>query len=221
MGFSTKQIAKLCTTHLRNYCKNSGINIKSTDAHELVAASFGYNTRAAMLADEKYPISNLSKAKTILLIASEPVNERRKALKGLPANLQHGSTRLAVEIYEHLAYKNIIVAQKAWSRLDIKRQALMLAHEYQGRDPWNVFYLPPQQEDIKIKIMDNGILITIIPIHSLIKSSDFKKDPSLKYKNFSQSLLTTIWLKRIAGQVGFAEPEINTRSIPMISKKQS
>ena len=118
MKESIKQITKLCVEHLRNTSKDKGINIKSTDAHELVAAFFGYNTRASMLADKKYPLCNLPIAKLVVLIPSASIDERRTELKGLPLNLGDSNT-LCEDIYNYLAYKKYIVATKIWSLHDL------------------------------------------------------------------------------------------------------
>ncbi len=220
MKESIKQITKICSKHLRTFSEEHGYKLKSTDAHELIASIFGYKSRAAMLADKNCPLSNLSNASLIVLTPSEPIDKRRADLQGLPSGLPDSNT-LSEEIYVYLAQNKHIVAKKTWSFHDLKRQALLLAHEYQEQDQWNIFYLPPKEEDVNIEVKDSGIFITIIPFHNPIKSSDIQKDPSLKHKHIASSILTTIWLKRIAGHIGFAEPEINTRTIPMLYKQQA
>ena len=212
MKESIKQITKICVKHMREFSENNGINLKSTDAHELVAAFFGYNTRTSMLEDKKYPLSNLPMANLIVLIPSALINDRRCALEGLPSNLQE-SNLLGEEIFIRLAYEKFIVATKAWSYHDLKRQAILLAHEYRNHKKLYMLYFDPDHEDVAVERLDEGILITITPYYESIRGSEFK--------NVLTSILTTIWLKRIAGHIGFAEPEINTRSIPMLYKKQS
>lgn len=63
-------ITKLCADSLRSFTQDTyGITLKASHAHELIAAFLGYNTKAALLADTKYPISNLEKAEFIVFDA--------------------------------------------------------------------------------------------------------------------------------------------------------
>lgn len=82
------EITKRCADSLRSFSQNNfGIEIKSSHAHELVAAYMGYSSRAALLADSKCPITNLRQADILVLTPTAPIKERRNELKGLPENL--------------------------------------------------------------------------------------------------------------------------------------
>lgn len=61
-------ITKACADSLRAFTQNNyGIQLKSSHAHELVAAYFGYSSRAALLAEKQCPIVNLTDADIIIL----------------------------------------------------------------------------------------------------------------------------------------------------------
>lgn len=61
-----QHITKLCADHLRAFVNdNHGVKLKASHAHELVAAFFGYKSRAALLADTRHPLSNLTSAALI------------------------------------------------------------------------------------------------------------------------------------------------------------
>ena len=83
------EITKACADSLRAFAQNNyGVQLKSSHAHELVAAYFGYASRAALLADQNFPIGNLTEAESIIL--NPPtlfVDERLKSLENLPSGL--------------------------------------------------------------------------------------------------------------------------------------
>ena len=109
------EITKSCADSLRTFSQNNfGIQIKSSYAHELVAAYFGYSSRAALLADTKCPISNLKQAQFIVLTPTSQIKERRKELKGLPQNLPDD---LAEGIYLPL-YNEKWILHTIWPTLE-------------------------------------------------------------------------------------------------------
>lgn len=83
------EITKACAESLRAFTQNNyGIQLKSSHAHELVAAYFGYASRAALIADKQYSIDNLADAEIIILNLSAPlVDQRLKSLENLPLEL--------------------------------------------------------------------------------------------------------------------------------------
>ena len=82
------EITKRCADSLRSFSQNKfGVQIKSSHAHELVAAYMGYSSRAALLADSKCPITNLRQADILVLTPTVLIKERRAELKGLPEDL--------------------------------------------------------------------------------------------------------------------------------------
>jgi len=82
------EITKLCADSLRAFTsENYGIQLKSSHAHELVAAYFGYASRAALLADIEHPISAIQVAPYFILSPTARIEERRKQLEDLPLGL--------------------------------------------------------------------------------------------------------------------------------------
>ncbi len=66
-----QDITKLCADNLRTFTNdNFGLKLKATHAHELVAAFFGYKSRAALLADTQHPLDNLRQAEFIIFDTS-------------------------------------------------------------------------------------------------------------------------------------------------------
>lgn len=101
------EITKKCADSLRSFVSNQfGIVLKSSHAHEIVAAYFGYSSRAALLADAKCPISKLVQAEFIILTPSAKIKERRNQLNGLPENLPED---LAEGVYLPLFEENLIL----------------------------------------------------------------------------------------------------------------
>ncbi|MBL8711253.1 MAG: hypothetical protein JNM12_00015 [Alphaproteobacteria bacterium] len=79
-------IAKSCADHLRKKYSNNNAKLKATHAHEIVAAYFGYGSRAAMLSDTTYDLKRLSEAE-LIAPAADLVHQRLGELEGLPSDL--------------------------------------------------------------------------------------------------------------------------------------
>ncbi len=82
-------ITKACADSLRAFTQNNyGIQLKSSHAHELVAAYFGYASRAALIADKQWPIGNLTDAEIVILKPSTPlIDQRLRSLEKLSSKL--------------------------------------------------------------------------------------------------------------------------------------
>ena len=93
-------VSKLCADHLRVYADARGIKLKAAHAHELVAAFFGYNSRAALLAEQAYPLDHLEDAQ-LLVPDILRMEQRRACMQGLPMSLA-SSSDLAGELVERL-----------------------------------------------------------------------------------------------------------------------
>ena len=95
-------IPKLCADSLRTFTnKKYGVKLKAAHAHELAAAYFGYSSKNALLADKKYPITNLAQAEIIVMISDDVIDQRRKDLQGLPSELPDSYT-LGEAVYTSL-----------------------------------------------------------------------------------------------------------------------
>lgn len=95
-------ISKLCADSLRTFSKEKyDIKLKAAHAHELVAAFFGYSSKNAMLADTKYPISNLGQAEIVVMTSDDFIDQRRNSLQGFSSELPDNYT-LGQAIYDSL-----------------------------------------------------------------------------------------------------------------------
>ena len=97
-----KDISKNCADSLRTFTKEKyNIKLKAAHAHELVAAYFGYSSKNAMLADTKYPISNLGQAEIVVMMPDSFIDQRRNNLQDLSPELPDSYT-LGEAIYTAL-----------------------------------------------------------------------------------------------------------------------
>ncbi|STX39848.1 hypothetical protein [Legionella feeleii] len=202
-------IIKLCADHLRAFSGNHGVKLKSGHAHELVASFFGYKSKAAMQMDILSPIKNLDQAKIFVLMPSLFIEERRKRLEYLPSGLPDAYT-LGEEMFACLASEGRLAGRffASWEHL-----AEVLTNEYLQKNgnsilPINfgpyekarhIFNKPIYEFNPKIETTGNGIKLTAT--NKYYGSSDVHFQ--------SIDLAITITLQRIAGYIGYANPEIS------------
>ena len=80
-------LQKKCADFLRSYYRTlTGNKLKSSHAHELVAAFFGYGTAAALQAETKFPLTALDEA-AFLIPDLLWMEQRVQQIQGLPADL--------------------------------------------------------------------------------------------------------------------------------------
>ncbi len=191
------EITKACADSLRTFIQNNyGIQLKSSHAHELVAAYLGYSSRAALLADKKQPIDNLSDAEIIILTPSTVlVDQRLKTLENLPSVLPASNT-LAEGIFAPIV-NNEQFSGKIWP--DLHSVALAFAEErayesikMMGMDPKELDWVI----DIVIKATETDVLMTVI--------FDYPANAEKPLRHSS----VDITLPRIAGAVGYSEPKV-------------
>lgn len=190
------EITKACADSLRAFTQNNyGIQLKSSHAHELVAAYFGYASRAAMLADENSSISNLTDAEIIIL--NPPtlfVDQRLKNLENLPSELP-GSDILAEGVYAPIVADEQF-SEKIWSNLHDVAMALteeraqtfeMFGNDLKGTD---------SIADLVIKTTESEVLMTVT-----------FKYPANANKQLRHSAVE-ITLSRIAGGIGYKKTKV-------------
>jgi hypothetical protein len=198
------EITKACADSLRTFTqKNYGIQLKSSHAHELVAAYFGYSSRAALIADQECPIGTLRDAELIVL--NHPtlrIEQRLKTLTNLPSGLP-SSDILAAAIYETITANEQLLG-KVWT--DFKEMAIAYAAH-------RVFYNEKmmrmigidggfdQREldwliQVDIKTMETDVLMTVT------------YDYPAKAKKPSRHASVAVTLPRIAGNIGYGEPKV-------------
>lgn len=78
---------KRCADTLRVFSENQGIKLKASHAHEIVAAFFGYKSKAAMDTDNTCSMDNLSQASIYVLTPSALIDSRRECLEDLPSGM--------------------------------------------------------------------------------------------------------------------------------------
>ena len=198
------EITKACADSLRTFILNNyDIQLKSSHAHELVAAYFGYASRAALLADKKCPVENLDDAKIVILTPQPLLLEQRlKTLENLPSGLP-SSDILASTISKTIT-TNERLPQKVWS--DIKEMAISYAED-------RVFYNEKMMRmigidggfdqrtldwliQVDIRTMETDVLITVT------------YDYPAKAKKPMRHASVVVTLPRIAGNIGYGEPEV-------------
>jgi hypothetical protein len=191
------EITKVCADALRAFTQdNYGIQLKSSHAHELVAAYFGYASRAAMLADKNFPIRNLSNAEIIVQNPVQNLVEQRvKTLEGLPLGLP-SSDVLAEGVYAPIISKENFFGN-LWP--NFREAAIALSDErafsnlrLMGMDPKELDWLI----DVDVKTTASEVLMTVL--------IDY---PSTAVKPLRHASVA-ITLPRVAARIGFGQPKI-------------
>lgn len=197
-----KYIPKLCADGLRAFTNaNYGIRLKASQAHELVAAFFGYKSNAALRADTIAPINNLPQANILVLAPLGPIEERRKKLQDLPLELPDNQV-LAEIIYSTLL-SNKCLLSAPWATYE--HFALWLADEYLREQKMDKVYRAPVRTGMSIEDVDNFKQLLV---------SRFYQLPITNAKTFiirEIEITTFIKLPLIAGRIGYGKPEISVK----------
>jgi hypothetical protein len=188
------EITKRCADSLRSFTQSKfGIQIKSSHAHELVAAYMGYSSRAALLADTKCPITNLRQADILVLTPTAPIKVRRTELEGLPENLPDD---LAEGVYLPL-YDEKWILHKIWPTFEELGKAL--ADQHLKSKPAHFRDLKVQRHWVKVEFYnDEGAIFVFREYVS----------PSLTLslmRNVTRGVVDVFNLKRVAGFIGYAK----------------
>jgi uncharacterized protein YozE (UPF0346 family) len=190
------EITKKCAGSLRSFVQNNyGIQLKSSHAHELVAAYFGYSSRAALLADTSCPITNLRQAEFVILTPPAPIKERCKELKGLPENLPHD---LAEGVYLPLYdEEDKWILTKIWPNLEELGKALA----DQNLKSKTTFFSDQrvQRQGVKLEFENDAVAIVVFREYV---SSYLTLTPG---KNMLKGVVDVFNLKRVAGFIGYAQ----------------
>jgi hypothetical protein len=187
------EITKRCADSLRSFSQNKfGIQIKSSHAHELVAAYMGYSSRAAMLADAKCPITNLKQADILVLTPTALIKERRAELKGLPENLPDD---IAEGVYLPL-YDEKWILHKIWPTFEELGKAL--ADQHFKSKPAYFRDLRVQRQGVKLEFDNDGVIILVFREYV---------SPSLTLslmRNVTRGVVDVFNVKRVACHIGYA-----------------
>lgn len=188
------EITKRCADSLRFFTQNNfGIQLKSSHAHELVAAYFGYSSRAALIADKNCPIANLRQADIIVLTPTDNIKERRKELNGLPENLPED---IAEGVYLPL-YDEKWILHPIWPTLEELGKAL--ADQHLKSKPAYFRDLKVQRHAVKLEFHNDEVAIVVFREYV---------SPSLTLslmRNVMRGVVDVFNLKRVAGFIGYAK----------------
>jgi hypothetical protein len=199
MEIAMKQhdITKICADSLRSFLNEKyDIKLGASHAHELVAAFLEYKSRAALLADNKYPIDNLAKAEFILLEPSISfIDQRLKSLEGLSSDLP--SSSILAEVICSAIKNNAQFFRKILP--SFRELALFLADERLNQE-MKMWRIDSQAfnwiKDVSIQKSEAEVLMTVsLGYHT-------NAGERLRYRKYD------IRLPRIAANLGFGQPEL-------------
>jgi hypothetical protein len=195
MEIAMKQhdITKLCADSLRSYTNDKyGMKLKASHAHEIVAAGFSYQSRAALLADMKYPLSNLQGAEFILLDSSLPLVNSR--IQELHLNLPDASI-LAEWLYSPLLTQKRL-SEKVWPTFRDLAVHLVEQRLQEWSRMWRMS--PPFEWDMDVDVehKPDGVMLTVDVGHLT------EKGERLRDRKF------IINLPRVAANIGYGTPSI-------------
>ncbi|CCB91294.1 Atc1 protein [Waddlia chondrophila 2032/99] len=192
-----QNIAKLCADHLRVFLKdNYNTKLKASHAHELVAAYFGYNSRAALLTDTKCCINNLSHAEIIVMMTDTFIDKRRKDLQGLPAELPD-SYKLGEEVYTPLFSDQFWKSKYPPFRSFKKLAKFIIENSDLFQQTFKSYKNLPMHHVVDVKSIDDGMLLTVTHAHQTSKIE------------IVCHAVTTIKLKRVAGHIGYNNLQVS------------
>ncbi|TFF33436.1 hypothetical protein [Mucilaginibacter psychrotolerans] len=189
------EITKACADSLRAFTQNNYcIPLKSSHAHELVAAYFGYASRASLIADRQCPIDKLMDAEIIILNPSPPlVNQRLKSLGNLSVELPPSDV-LAEGVYAPIVADEQF-SGKIWPGLHEAAMALVeeRAKEFKmfGKNIGEMNWI----SNVNIKTTESHALMTVIFDYPANTTN------ALRYSKVD------IMLPRIAGGIGYSKLE--------------
>jgi len=194
-------LIKKCADSLRNFSRDKyDIKLKATHAHELMAAYCGYASKNAMLADEDYPLSNLSQANIVVTMPDDFIDLRRNDLHDFPSELPDSYT-LGEAFYACL------FADERWtSETSPFRSFDKLAR-----------YLFENSDEYKVKYNNVFKFYRDISMHHIVDTAINKDDVIINvvhaYDTHDGDMLgagaSTIRLPRIAACIGYGKPQFD------------
>ena len=192
-----RDISKLCADSLRTFTNDKyDIKLKAAHAHELVAAFFGYSSKNAMLANTKYPVSNLYQAEIIVMTHDDFIDQRRKNLQGLSPELPDSYT-LGEAVYASLFSDEWWASQYAPFRSFEKLAKFLVENNDTYQNVFKFYRDVPMHHTVEIKDEEDGVTLTVLHSH---RASTEKMLGVGK---------TTIKLRRVAGRIGYGKPQVS------------
>ncbi len=204
-----QSITKTCADTLRVFTENHNIKLKASHAHELVAAFFGYKSKAAMQADTFCSVEGMKKAHILVLMPSSFIDQRRQCLEDLPPELPDTYTlgeKLFTDLiaggefsgrsfasFSHLA--EVLTNEYLQKHGDLMLPANFGLHEKARY----IFSKPLYEFNPKIEATDNGLKLMVA--NRYYGSADVNFQPI--------DVTITIRFKRVAGHVGYILSDIS------------
>lgn len=191
-----QDIPKMCADSLRAFVKEKlKTKLKAAHAHELFSAYAGYASKNAMLADAEFPISNLPLAKIIVMIQDADIDRRRKELEGLPPDLPN-SYALGEVVYTALFSNNFWAIQHPPFRSFEKAAIYLAERDYSFQEVFRHYRGIPLHHFVSVSRGRDRATLSII--HATRASTG----------EMLGNGKTTIELHRVAGHIGYGEPQI-------------
>ena len=202
---------KRCADDLRVFSEDHGSRIKASHAHEIVAAIFGYKSKAAMDADDLCSMENLQQANIYILTPSAFIDARRECLEGLPHDLPNTyalAEALIPTIEESFKGKSSasfshFVETISGEYLQTNGSFLIPEHFGHYKNARHIFSKPIFEFKPRIQNTKDGLIITATNRYYGSVDQHF---PSV-------DIMVTINLKRIAGHVGYTLLNITGETI--------
>ena len=191
------EIFKLCADSLRTFSKEKyDIKLKAAHAHELVAAFFGYSSKNTMLADTKYPISNLGQAEIIVMTPDDFIDQRRENLQGLSSELPDSYT-LGEAVYASLFSDEWWASPYPPFKSFEKLAKHLVENNDAYKDAFKFYRDVPMHHIVNVETSENGVLLTVLHSH---------RTPTGEMLGVGK---TAIKLRRVAGRIGYGKPQVS------------
>jgi len=201
---------KRCADALRVFSENHGVKLKASHAHEIVAAFFGYKSKAAMDADNSCSMDNLGQANIYVLTPSAFIDERRQCLEGLPSDLPHThALNEAIipalgEVFRGRSFASFPHLAKVLTGDYLQKHGHSLLPSNFGtfEKAHRIFSKPLYEFDPKIENADSGVILMV--------SNRYHGSVDVGFHPIDVTI--TIGLKRVAGRVGYTLLDISAES---------
>lgn len=204
-------ISKLCADFIRgSYLAHSGEKLKASHAREMVAAFFGYKSHAALIAEQKYPLSQLNEA-TILVPDILLLDKRQTRLNGLPKGLWRPhdlSARLSAflkdegyfggEIWLYESLENYIMEVFL-----VENDHLILDELSGTMAETNAYFDEAYYESATVSYGDDDVIVEVDGTY--YGSNDQDK----LFSGDKIDMSVTVTLYRMAGKIGFLRCELS------------
>lgn len=198
---SQLNIQKICADSLRTYTQtNYKVKLKASHAHELVAAYFGYNSKNALLADERYSVNRVSDATIFIMVPVESINKRISSFNDFalesPDIYSLGDAVYAPLLANNSLYRSEYPPFRSFN--------LFAKNHIENSQRWNDHF----KKIVQVK------LDHIVEVKHFIESVEIVIVHTSKISDVEYIAIgkTTLVLPRVVGGIGFLNPEVKIES---------